>query len=169
MRTLPTWLPLHAPRRRTLPYEVETHSRSHSLLQSRASATVRPCAGGGDGVRNSSSGGCICEFAKCIERDRRRRASVAPYALRYSCCRHCRLHQCCFSIDLVTASSSSSFYSKLDLPYTHSVYSIQNKTEMHSAMCEFFFMMLFSLCIFLLLILSGLTSSWVGTLFGLCT
>ena len=72
---------------------------------------------------------------------------------------------CCFSIDLVTASSSSSFYSKLDLPYTHSVYSIQNKTEMHSAMCEIFFMMLFSLCIFLLLILSGLTSSWVGTLF----
>ena len=44
---------------------------------------------------------------------------------------------CCFSIDLVTASSSS-FYSKLDLPYTHSVYSIQNKTEMHSAMCEIF-------------------------------
>ena len=54
---------------------VETHSRSHSLLQSRASATVRPCGGGG-GVRNSSSGGCICEFAKCIERDRRRRAAA---------------------------------------------------------------------------------------------
>ena len=53
---------------------VETHSRSHSLLQSRASATVRPSGGGG--VRNSSSGGCICEFAKCIERDRRRRAAA---------------------------------------------------------------------------------------------
>ena len=63
-------------RQRPQPYEVETHSRSHSLLQSRASATVRPCAGGGDGVRNSSSGGCICEFAKCIERDRRRRAAA---------------------------------------------------------------------------------------------
>ena len=63
-------------RQRPQPYEVETHSRSHSLLQSRASATVRPCAGGGDGVRNSSSGGCICEFAKCIERDRRRHAAA---------------------------------------------------------------------------------------------
>ena len=63
-------------RQRPQPYEVETHSRSHSLLQSRASATVRPCAGGGDGVRNSSSGGCICEFAKCIERARRRRAAA---------------------------------------------------------------------------------------------
>ena len=61
-------------RQRPQPYEVETHSRSHSLLQSRASATVRPCDGGG--VRNSSSGGCICEFAKCIERDRRRRAAA---------------------------------------------------------------------------------------------
>jgi hypothetical protein len=145
-------------RQRPQPYGVETHSRSHSLLQSRASATVR-------------------RWRRAQQQQRRLHLRICkmhwegpPRAALVSLPTRCAIvaaaiAACCFSIDLVTASSSSSFYSKLDLPYTHSVYSIQNKTEMHSAMCDIFFMILFSLCIFLLLILSGLTSSWVGTLF----
>ena len=41
----------------------------------RAEPVRRYGRAGGGGVRNSSSG-CICEFAKCIERDRRRRAAA---------------------------------------------------------------------------------------------
>lgn len=161
LRTLPTWLPLHAPhtapcrRQRPQPYEVETHSRSHSLLQSRASATVRPCGGG---VRNSSSG-CICEFAKCIERDRRG-ASVAAYALGYSCCRRCRL--------LLLYRLSHRLLLLLLLQTRLAIYTlcVQYTKQDRNAQCNvrnFFYDAFF--LIFLVLILSCLTSSWVGTLF----
>ena len=136
-------------RQRPQPYEVETHSRSHSLLQSRASATVRPCGGG---VRNSSSG-CICEFAKCIERDRRRGASVAPYALRYSCCRHCRLlllYRLSHRLLLLLLQTRLAIYT-LCVQYTKQDRNAQcNVRNFYDA----FF-----------LILSGPTSSWVGTYF----
>ena len=69
----------HCTRRRTLPPPTSPAIRSGDSLslslsfaeQSQCDGTAVQCGGGG--VRNSSSGGCICEFAKCIERDRRAR------------------------------------------------------------------------------------------------
>ena len=91
-----------------------------------------------------------------------RGASVAPYALRYSCCRHCRLL-------LLYRLSHRLLLLLLLLQTRLAIYTlcVQYTKQDRNAQCNVrnFFMMLFSLCIFLLLILSGLTSSWVGTLF----
>ena len=167
LRTLPTWLPLHAPRRRTLPPPTSPAIRSgDSLSLSLSFAEQSQCDGTGRAAAAASATAAaavaFANLQNALRGTAARGASVAPYALRYSCCRHCRLL-------LLYRLSHRLLLLLLLLQTRLAIYTlcVQYTKQDRNAQCNVrnFFMMLFSLCIFLLLILSGLTSSWVGTLF----